>query len=281
MASVTTTTAGTAWAPSRVEHKPGDVIPDALILQTSMQLGMIHGDDAVITVPWVKDDGTAYVVNEAAAIPSIDQIYSQTTLHTRKVATLGAYSREIMEADGDNRRMISDGHMRTITRKANALYLTNNTPELPGLFYTDDIVDGGEITTTLDPVVDAVALIEQDGGTATHIVASPTTWATLSKLKTQTGSALPLIGSTVSQPAGRQLLGLPVVVCSEAPAGHLLILDSHNTISASTGVRTALSEDAYFGNDMIGLRLTWRLGWAVQRPERIAHLTTADADPLP
>jgi hypothetical protein len=49
---------------------------------------------------------------------------------------------------------------------------------------------GGEITDNLDPLADAVAVIESHGGTADLIVTSPIGWASVSKLKTDAGSNL-------------------------------------------------------------------------------------------
>jgi len=52
------------------------------------------------------------------------------------------------------------------------------------------ITNGGAVATTLDEIVNARTSIAVAGGNATHIIASPAACASLSKLKTATGSNL-------------------------------------------------------------------------------------------
>jgi HK97 family phage major capsid protein len=132
------------------------------------------------------------------------------------------------------------------------------------------------IADDLDQLVDAIAFVELDGGTATHIIANPTAWGTLSKLKRATDCNESLVGAgTVA--AERALLGLPVLVTPAMPGGALLVVDKSAVIGAQSPVRLARSEDAYFSSDTIGVRVTWRLGWKVMHTARVAKLTVTAA----
>lgn len=274
MAIQKTPTSPKAWAPDVTAFVPGDVVPDALILQTATVVGAIEGDEPAVRVPFVADDGVVGFIAEGAEIPDADQEFDEVVVLTGKVAALGKYSYETL-AQPEAARMVVESLSRSVVTKANAAYLGNLAadPGPTGLLNTPSIIDfETPIGDDLDQLVDAVSFIELDGGTATHIVASPTAWATLSKLKRGADSNESLVGAgTVA--AERALLGLPVLVTPAMPAGSLLVVDQSAVIGAQGPVRVARSDDAYFSSDSIGVRVTWRLGWQVMHGMRVAKLT--------
>lgn len=219
---------------------PTDVVPDALILNTATVVGQIEGDDPAIRVPFVADDGVVGFVAEGAEIPDANQEFDEVVVLTGKVAALGKYSFETL-AQPEAARMVVDSLSRSVVTKANAAYLGNleAAPGPTGLLNTPGIIDfETPIGDDLDQLVDAIAFIETDGGTAMHIIANPTAWATLSKLKRATDSNESLIGAgTVA--AERALLGLPVLVTPAMPAGSLLVTDQSAIIGAQSPVRVA------------------------------------------
>lgn len=273
MATQTTPSTPAAWSPDVVAYTPGDVVPDALLLQTSTVVGSIEGDQPAVRVPFVVDDGTAAIVAEGTVIADAAQDFDEAVVTTSKVSALGKYSYETL-AQPNAAQMVVESLQRSIIRKADEIYLTNASAPA-GLLTTAGITDAGTIGTDLDTLVDAIAGIEDAGGMASNIICSPTTWATVSKLKTATGSAQPLVTPDVTQPGTRQLLGVPVAVTPAMSDGDLLVVDRSTVISAVGEVRVARSEDAFFSSDVVAIRLTWRIGFAVQRPTRIAKLATA------
>lgn len=274
MATKTTPTSPKAWAPDQTAFAPGDVVPDALILNTATVVGQIEGDEPAIRVPYVSDDGVVGFVAEGAEIPDADQDFDEVVVLTGKVAALGKYSFETL-AQPQAARMVVDSLSRSVVTKANAAYLGNveAAPGPTGLLNAPGIIDfDTPIGDDLDQLVDAVSFIELDGGSATHIIANPTAWATLSKLKRGADSNEALLGAGTA--AGeRALLGLPVLVTPAMPAGSLLVVDKTAVIGAQSPVRVARSDDAYFSSDSIGVRVTWRLGWKVMHSARVAKLT--------
>lgn len=276
MAIKTTPNSPKAWAPDQTAFVPGDVVPDALILNTATVVGQIEGDEPAIRVPFVADDGVVGFVAEGAEIPDANQEFDEVVVLTGKVAALGKYSFETL-AQPEAARMVVDSLSRSVVTKANAAYLGNieAAPGPTGLLNSAGIIDvETPIGDDLDQLVDAVSLIELDGGAATHIIANPTAWATLNKLKRATDSNESLVGAgTVA--ATRALLGLPVLVTPAMPAGSLLVADKSAVIAAQSPVRLARSDDAYFSSDAIGVRVTWRLGWKVMHAARVAKLTIA------
>lgn len=274
MATQTTPNSPAAWRPDLTVYTPTDVVPDAILLSTATIVGSIEGDEPAVRVPFVADDGVASIVAEGAVIPDANQAFDEVVVSTHKVSALGKYSYEAL-MQPEAARLITESLQRAIVRKANTVYLVNpvaaNAPT--GLLHTPDITDAGAITVNLDPLVDAIAGIEDANGIATNIVCSPKTWATVSKLKVTSASEQPLVTPDVTQPGTRQLLGLPVSVAPDMTDGDLLVVDRTTVIAASGQVRLARSEDAFFSSDVVAIRLTWRFGWGVQRAERIAKLT--------
>ena len=271
MAVQKTPTSPAAWRPDVTAYTPSDIIPDALILQTATVVGSIEGDAPSVRVPFVQGDATVSIVAEAAEIPDAAQAFDETVVTTHKLSTLGRYSYETL-AQPEAARLVVDSLSRSIANKANAVYLGNASAPT-GLLNISGITDGGAITTNLDPLVDAVADIEADGGTATHVIAAPDSWAFLSKIKTETASAQSLLGAGTAA-TERTLLGLPVLVSRSMSSGDLLVLDKSAVIAAQSQIRLARSEDAYFSSDVVAIRVTWRLGWDVMHPARVAKLST-------
>ncbi|WP_170981326.1 phage major capsid protein, partial [Mycolicibacterium sp. CR10] len=270
MATQTTPLSPAAWRPDITAYVPDDVIPDALILTTATVVGRIEGDEPAVRVPYVSDDGTVGFIAEGQPIPDAAQEFDEVVVQTNKVAALGKYSYETL-AQPEAARMVTNSLRRSVVRKANAAYLGNASGPT-GLLNIAGLTDAGIIDENLDPVVDAIAGIEAAGGMATNIIAAPDAWATLSKLKVTDTSAQPLIGPDVTQPGQRALLGVPVSVTPSMPEGELIVVDRASVIAAVSQVRLARSEDAFFANDVVAIRLTFRLGWDVMHTDRVAKL---------
>lgn len=275
MATQTTPTSPKAWAPDQTVYVAGDVIPDATILHAATMVGKIEGDEPAVRVPFVLDDGDAAFTAEGTVIGDANQQFSETVVKTHKVSAVGKYSYETLQQP-EAANLVVDSLSRSIVRYANAAFL-GNADDPTGLLNDTNIIDGGIIEANLDPVVDAIAGIEASYGQASTIIAAPDAWASLSKLKTGTDFNSALLGAGV-EAGQRQLLGLPVLVTPAMTSGSVLVLDRNAVIGASSGIRLARSEDAFFTADVVAVRVTWRLGWAVMRPERVVKLAVTTDD---
>lgn len=275
--TATTVTAARAWAPDVTGFAPLDAVPDALILLTSTVAGSVEGDEPSLRVPYVSD-GTAELVAEGAVINVDDPDLDEVIVFTTKASKITKMSRELMAQAGSS-KLIMTAMRRAVTMKANVAYLTQAAPTggstIPaGLLNITGITDGGTIGANLDAVVDAVAGIEATGGTATHVIASPSAWAAIAKKKTGTGSNASLLGAG-TEATIRMVEGVPVLVTPAMPADGLLVVDSTAIVSAVGQVLVATSADAFFTADSIAARVTWRFGANVVDPARIVKLTTA------
>lgn len=266
------------WAPDVVGLAPRDVIPEALIVQTSSFAGFVEGDAPSVRVPFVSFDADAAFTPEGTQITEADPDSSEVVIHTGKVAVLARVSREQYQT-GDAASLLSDSMRIALIRKANGAYLAQAAPVGPattppaGLLNLG-VTDGGSVAVDLDAVIEAVADIEGAGGTATHIIASPTAWATLSQFKTATGSNVSLVGAG-TEAVTRSLLGVPVLVTNAMSSSGMVVLDKNAVLSAYGNVDLATSTDYYFGSDGVALRATFRFGQAIVDPDRVVKLTVA------
>lgn len=274
MATETTTTSAKAWAPDAY-FAASDAVPDALINSTSTIAGDVDGDAPVVRVAYV-DDAEAQITPEGDPIPEADPDLSEVLVATLKVTQLLRLSAEQWFQDRAA-GMLSESVERAVTRRSNLAYLQQPAPVAPavgptGLLNIAGIVDGGAVAGDLDALVDVDAELAGNDGTPSHVLVSPTAWASLRKLKRATGSSESLLG-VGAEDAVPYLLDKPVIVTNALPADAGMILDKTAVMSAVGQVMVATSEHVFFTADSIGVRCTWRTGWNVVRPERIARFT--------
>jgi HK97 family phage major capsid protein len=94
------------------------------------------------------------------------------------------------------------------------------------------------------------------------------------KLKTADDSNESLVGAGVTDTIPL-LLGLPVLVNREMPSYSGVMLDRSAVVSAVGEVYVSVSEHRYFKFNSQLLRITWRIGQSVVRPDRCGTFTVA------
>lgn len=275
---MTTTTTNTpeGWSPSVVSrYNPDDMLSDALIIRAATFAGAVDGDEPAVLVPYVATDPEAGFVAEGQPIDNSDTGSAQVVITTNKVAVVTRMSRELTNHPSAAER-IAGSVRRSVIAKADAAFLGNNE-DPTGLFNIDGINTAGNLGTDLFAAYDAVAAIEADGGQATHVLIHPTDWGALSKLPVADGSNQSLLAN-VHDAATRSLAGVPVIVHSAVPAGEAMVLDRSEVVGAYGQLQLMRSDDAFFTYDSVAIRATFRLGWRVIRPARLAKLTIGDSE---
>ena len=129
MATETTLNSAKGWSPDVVGFAPTEVIPDALILQTSTVSGRIEGDEPVVRVIYVDDDEAEFVA-EGAEISEADPGLNEVLIATGKVAQLVRISRE-QYGQGGASGLISESVRRAVVNRANQAYLAQAAPTSP------------------------------------------------------------------------------------------------------------------------------------------------------
>jgi HK97 family phage major capsid protein len=274
MSTVTTSTAAYPWRPDETFFTAGDVVPQALILQTSTVAGSVDGDQPAVRVAYVDDAESAAYVAEGLEITEDDPGLAEVVVRTKKISRLVALSSEQYRQD-QTAEQLAESVSRDLVRKADHSYIDDSTPV--GLLNVPGTVSGGHVSTDLDPIIDLIALLESNGAVPTHIVMDPLGWAALRKIKTLTGDTVDsnesLLGAGTSD-APMMVLGLPVLKSRFITAYDGLVIDKSAVVSAIGPVSIATSEHALFSKDSVQLRATWRIGWGVTRPDRIGKFST-------
>ena len=272
----TTTNSTKAWSPDLTAVAPTDAVPDALVLATSLVVGRVEGDEPAVRVQYVDDD-TAGFVAEGAAIDEAEPDLAEVLGHTGKVAQLIRLSREQFTQPNAS-SLLSDSVARAVTKAANIAYVRQLAPSSPavtpppGLINVAGIVNGGAVADDLDALIDLQATIAGNDGTPSHILLSPTAWASLRKFKDATGSARNLLGAGTEDTVP-SLLNIPVLVTNALAAGTGLMIDRTAVVSAVGDVQVAVSDQHFFNSDSMAVRCTWRFGQNVVRPNRIGKFT--------
>lgn len=281
MATHTTLNSSKAWAPDLTAVAPGDAVPGALILETSTVSGTVEGDAPLVRVQYV-DDATASFTAEGAAIDESDPGLSECIVPTGKVTQLVKLSREQFSQPNAS-ELLSASVARAVTKAGNAAYINQALPTSPaitppaGLLNIPGIVNGGAIAEDIDGLVDLLATLAGNGAEPSHIVISPTAWASLRKFKIGVNFNSTLLGTGATD-AQKFLLDLPVIVSPAVPSDRGLVLDKTAVVSAVGNVEVATSEHAFFGADSVAVRCTWRFGANVVKPNRIGEFTVTPDD---
>lgn len=278
---ISTTNASTAWAPNTQYFQPAEVIGESLIMTASTVAGTIEGDDVTMSVAYVSDD-TAQFTNEGDTIPESAPALDEVVVHTGKLTQLVRVSRE-QYAQQSTAANLAASVQRAIRKASDIAFLAQAAPAAPAVRPPAGILNltglqaaAAAVTTNLDPLVDLLAALETNGATPTLIIVDPIGWSKLAKIKTTTGSAVPLLGAG-TEATERRLLGLPVTVTPAMPSGTGLVIDKTEIVSVAGRIEVATSDQAYFVNDSIAIRATFRFGATVVHPDRIGTFTIATA----
>ncbi|PND54446.1 phage major capsid protein [Mycobacterium sp. ENV421] len=278
--TITTLSSAGAWSPVVNAVAPSDAVPDALILETSTVAGTVEGDAVAVHCQYVDDD-TAGFIDEGATLDEASPDLSQAVVFTGKIAQLLRLSREQFSQDNAS-ELLAASVARAVTKAGNIAYVSQVAPTPPavtppaGLLHISGIVNGGAIAESLDGLVDLLAELASNGSEPSHILMSPTAWASLRKFRVGVDFNSTLLGTGASD-AQPFLLDLPVLVSPAVPTGSGLVIDKTAVVSAVGPVMVSTSEHAYFSADSIAVRCTWRIGANVVKPNRIGKFTvTAD-----
>lgn len=272
----TTGTAAYPWRPDITTFAAADVLGDALINRCSLVAGSIEGDAPSVRVAYINDDVATFIA-EASEIPESEPELAECVVYTGKISQLIRVSREQYYQDGTADQLAASVS-RALIRKADEAFLTQVAPTPPatnpaaGLLNIVGTIDGDPVTDSLDALVDLVAEIQTNGGQPSQIVVAPDTWAAMRKLKYGTGSNQSLLGAGTND-AEPMLLSLPVIANVAVPSMTGVVLDRNAVVSAVGPVQVAVSTDAYFSTDDVGLRATWRIGQNIVRPDRVGTFT--------
>lgn len=277
--TATTSNSAGAWRPDAYAFAPTDVIPEALIIQCSTKAGTIDGDAPVVRVAYCDDD-TADFVAEGDPVDESNPTLAEVLIATGRVSQLIRLSVE-QHGQSGTAEQLARSVGRAITRRADLAFVQQVAPQAPalapatGLVNVSNIVEGDEVSGSLDALVDLVAQLQVNLAVPSHILLDPLGWSEFRKLKTGTDFNSSLLGAGTVD-AQQLMLSLPVLVNVALPAYTGLVIDRSAVVSAYGDLTVETSFDAYFDSFSVGIRAGWRIGHNVVRPERIGKFSIAN-----
>ncbi|MEU1956141.1 phage major capsid protein [Nocardia rhamnosiphila] len=236
---------------------------DSVAFQTTT---LLTTDTNSSKIPIVTADPSAAWTPEGAEITPDDQDFDELEVIPKKVAGLTIVSNELA-ADSNPAALgiVGAGLVRSIVAKVDAAFFAVTTPNGPhGIGGTlHQTVDIGPGITNTDPFAEALAKAENVGAQLTSFVAHPDTVLALATLKEETGSNKPLLGPDPTRPGSRSVLGVPLLVSPYVTDGDIWGIPRDFAFTVlRNNTQLAISDDAYFSSDRVGVRATMRVAFA-------------------
>jgi HK97 family phage major capsid protein len=242
-------------------------------LETSEVFVRDSGND--FRIPVMSGYSTAAAVTEGSAISESNPTYTSLLLDPQKSAFIALLSNELVQDAGfDIEENIARQAGVAIGTRANevihaavtAVAGSGVTAGTTNAFTTDNLID-------LAYSVDGLARMLPGTG----YMANTKTLGFIRKLKD--GDGRYIYDPVVGQPS--TILGMPVYenpAVADIATGAKAVLFGHweSVKVATTGLQVAVSQDAYFANDVTGYRFVYRLGAGVANgAEHIKYLALA------
>lgn len=236
------------------------VLPYVRVIQ--MTTGNLHvplGKSA--TVSWVP---------EHDPIPESSDLVDELVITPVKAAALATVSNELLlDSSPSAREVVGNILVKSVRNATDAAFFTGTgTGGQPaGLVTVTGIPSAGSVLD-LGGFADAIASIEDAGGTASVAWVNPADWAALSE--SLTGHAAVNPTSAVQ----RGLLGVQVVTTSHVPAGTAYVADGTEIVAAvRTDGEIAVSGEARFANYQTQIRVVTRIAYGFPEPDAIAEIS--------
>ena len=230
-------------------------------------------------IPIVSDDPTAAWVAEGAEIGATDPTVDDIVITPAKLAGLTIITNELAaDTSPEAAAIIGDGLSRDIIAKLDAAYFGSKGASAIQPEGLEDLagvnaVDAGAAWVNLDPFAEAISAADIYALPLGAFVANPADALLLAKLKDQTGSNRPLLGSDPTAPAKRTVLGVPLLTSPGVTVGTVWgIPKSRSIIVQRTNVELAVDRSAYFTSDRTAIRATMRLGFGFPHPAAIQKI---------
>lgn len=266
------------------------ILPDAietLITTPVMQQSVAAQVARTITtqstrthIPLVTGDPTAAWVAEGDEIGASDPTLDDIVVTPAKVAGLTVITNELAaDTSPEAADIVGKGLSRDIARKIDAAFFGTNDggpvqPEgLEDLAGVTD-VDAGAAWADMDAFAEALANADALGLQLNSFVANPADALALAKLKDQTGSNRPLLGTDPTVATKRTVLGVRLLVSPAVTEGTVWGIPTERVMLVKRQeVTLDVDTSAYFTSHRTAIRAVMRVGFAFPHAEAIQKLS--------
>lgn len=233
-------------------------------------------DSTTAKFPIVTADPSAAWTPEGQEITPSDQDFDELEVTPKKVAGLTIVTNELAADSNPNAlSIVGAGLVRDIVAKVDSAFFGVTVPNGPnGIGGTlHQTVDIGSGITNTDVFAEAISKAENVGAQITSFVTHPDTALELAKLKEASGSNKPLLGPDPSAPGARTVLGVPLLTSPYVTNGDIWgIPRDYSFTVLRNDTSLAISEDAYFSSDRVGVRATMRVAFAFPHETAVVRI---------
>lgn len=246
-----------------------------------------------ISFPVVRKDAAAAWTNEGGEIAFSDPTFDNVTVTPSKIAGMTRVTNELAkDSSPAGLDLVGQSLTRNLATQIDAAFFGNLAAPAPkgleslppgaidehGAYtYGHSSVFWGNTAapTSLDPLVEALAVADAQGTNVTAFVTDPATAAALLKLRTDsTDSNVLLLGSDATTQVTRRVLGVPLLVNIAVKPGTIWALDKSLTLAVvRSQPELAFDSSLYFGSDSVAVRVTMRIGFAFPSHPSVIKLT--------
>jgi len=233
---------------------------------------------ASIAYPKVTSDVPVSWLAEGASFPVDAPGLDELIVRPSKVGGMTKLSTEAFTDSPNAPGTVAESLAASIAASIDRAFVTTVAAPAPqGLstltYAAANTVTAGVASVNLDWVTDAAAAIELAGGTATAVLMSPATAAYLAKLKTQSGSNLPLLSSDPTAPSTRVAAGLPLVAFRDLPDGIGYVIDGTRAkLVLRDNTKVDVSKDRFFDTGHVAVRAIARVGFGLVDPRCVVKV---------
>lgn len=233
-------------------------------------------------IPIVASDPAAAWTAEGAEINVTDADIDELTVTPKKLAALTIITNELAsDTTPQAAQVIGDGLVRDLTRKTDqALFataaITNGPAQTLGTLSGVSAVSAGSAYTNADAFSDAIYAAADANAVVDTFVTNPATARELSKLKEGTNSNRPLLGADPTQPAQRQILGVPLLTSPAVPTTGKVVWAISRAASYMVireGAEVEADSSVYFSSDRTAIRAKLRIAFAFPHPASLVKIT--------
>lgn len=271
--------------------------PSTAFLSSGVQKVYLPEGVASYDLPVVDTDHAAAWAAEGADMSTTGFDASVLSIAPKKIAAMAYLSDELV---GDSSPSALDAVGRSMVRsigaKVDAAAFANTTTNGPGGLagvsgvWNVDAGANGALLTNLDTVADAAGKVLGAGAESPVLVMHPDLWSLLTRLKTDSGSNVPLVSATagVAGKVERRILGYPVFLSKQISLTESLGTSGNVTTSIwvydpsqvyavfrqPSDLPIVQTDQGYsrFKEGLTGLRAILRAGFGFPVPEAIARV---------
>lgn len=231
-------------------------------------------------LPVVAGGSASWPAAELTELTDAGVTAAELEITPKRLATLQVVSNQAVE-DADASAMLGRALVSALADEVDRAFFAGAGPSgplgLPGVVGVETV--DAVPSAGLDAFVDAAAAVEENGGQVGAIYVSPTTWAALSKIKTQSGSNAPVLSPQAgpTQQTTRSLFGIPVYTSRHIGNAAAWVVDiSRLAVVVRNDARVDVDKSARFTADGTAVRATLRLDFAAPYPQTIAKVSLSE-----